>query len=248
MSNSVHLLSFDTSTPELCLCLLEDGQVVMEKVVAPSGQHRQETAAMLLPSINQLLKEAGWDKSQLNALVVGQGPGSFTGVRTSVVTARTLAQALELPLLGVCRLECVAQEINAPTAVVFSGAPNHYFVAGYDADDSKLLKVVIEPCYLNLSDLLPKLKDFKRWTADHAALESLSNNLANGEPLPVIKNIAAVQAKIAWQRFSSQAGEGQVSKPAETFPWYQVEPLYLRGASVTIKKTHGDSSKSHDPS
>jgi tRNA threonylcarbamoyl adenosine modification protein YeaZ len=228
------------------LCLLEDGAVVVDRVIEPSGTHRQETAAALLPSIKQVLQDASWDKSSLSALVVGQGPGSFTGVRTSVVTARTLAQALNLPLLGVCRLECVAQEMNGPAAVVLSGAPNHYFVAGYDAGESKVLKVTLEPCYLNLSDVVLKLKPFKRWAADHAALETLGDNLTSGEPLPAIKNLALVQAQIAWARLSQKADNSDCQ--VENYPWYQVEPLYLRGASVTLKKTHGDSSKSHDPS
>jgi len=246
----VRLISFDTSGNELFLCLMQDGQVVAEKVVEPSGGNRQQAAALLIPAIDDACKEVQWEKKQVAALVVGQGPGSFTGVRTSIVTARSLAQALNLPLLGVCKLECVASQLPKPAAGVLSGAPQHYFVAGYEDAEHNLLTPSLPPSYLNLSDLVVKLKPFKHWVADPQALETLSGSLPSGESLPVIKNIAVTQAQIAWNRLSLKAKEmpGDERRLAQEFPWHQVEPLYLRGASVTIKKTHGDSSKSHDPS
>jgi tRNA threonylcarbamoyl adenosine modification protein YeaZ len=231
---------------------MQDGQVVWEKVLAPSGENRQQAASLLIPAIDEACKEVQWKKDQIGALVVGQGPGSFTGVRTAVVTARSLAQALNLPLLGVCKLECVASCLPKPAAVVFSGAPQHYFVAGYEDGEHSLLAASLPPSYVNLSDLVLKLKPFQNWVADPPALETLSNSLPAGRNLPLIKNIAVEQAQIAWNRLSLKAkempGDDRVSQLAEEFPWHQVEPLYLRGASVTIKKTHGDSSKSHDPS
>ena len=71
--------------------------MVLEKKISPVGgadADRQHAVSMLMPGIDEIVNEARWDKRQLDCLVVGQGPGSFTGIRTAVVTARTLAQGL----------------------------------------------------------------------------------------------------------------------------------------------------------
>ena len=117
----MHLLSFDTSTSDLHLCLTDCGQVVAQRIIKSNlenRQVRQYAASYLIPSIQELLTTAGWCKSTLTALVVGIGPGSFTGVRTAVVTARTIAQALQLPLVGISIFESYVFCHGSSTGVI----------------------------------------------------------------------------------------------------------------------------------
>ncbi len=97
------------------------------------SQTRQEAVAALMPSIVDLMKQSGWNKSDLDCVVVGEGPGSFTGVRTGIVTGRTIAQGLQLPLLAVSLLDCYASVAELPAAILLSAGRGRYFVAGYDS-------------------------------------------------------------------------------------------------------------------
>ncbi len=105
--------------------------MVLERCSNPASPDRQEIATSLMWQIDRALKDAAWDKKDLCGLVVGQGPGSFTGIRCAVVTARTLAQALELPLISVCRLEGYALRTIGKTAVVISAGSQLFFMSGY---------------------------------------------------------------------------------------------------------------------
>jgi tRNA threonylcarbamoyl adenosine modification protein YeaZ len=245
----VRLLSFDTSTSTLFACAMQDGEVLVERRQDP-GANRQDIATMLLPVIDEIVREAGWSKSQIQAIVAGQGPGSFTGVRTGVVTARTLAQALKLPLLGVSRLECLGRVSGPPVAVILPGAADHFFIAAYAQSNGAGMQAIVEPAYVNSGELKERISDVSRWAADESIWDTLCLGGRTCESLPVIKNIAVTQAQIAWDRLSLLAPSG-ASVDLERdltseFPWSEVEPLYLRGASVTIKKSHGDSHKPND--
>ena len=102
------VLAFDTST-EVCAAALGSRRDDSIELLA-SADFEAPRAAMsrLLPSIADLLDEAGVKLSQLTDVVVGRGPGSFTGVRIGVATAKGLAHGLGVPLYGVGTLDAVA--------------------------------------------------------------------------------------------------------------------------------------------
>ncbi len=236
------LLSFDTSEFCLKLCLLSDGEVVSEIVNQPAGENRQEVAAMLVPSIDKLLSEASISKDQVGALVVGLGPGSFTGIRAGAVTARTLAAALKLPLIGVSTFECYASTVERPAGIVLDCAPSFYFAAAYGAGRIGEMSPLIAPAYFSSTELKERLPAAPRWYAGKAALTELAESLDHSSrpyltALPPINNIAVLQAQIAWDRLSLKGLAGK-DKGAlfEQYHWSRVEPLYLRGASVTLKR------------
>jgi tRNA threonylcarbamoyladenosine biosynthesis protein TsaB len=93
------VLAFDTATDVATSALLEDGRVL--------GEGRSEPRA-LLAEVDRLLDSAGATPGDLDALVVGTGPGSFTSTRIGLATARGLALALELPVAGVSTLDALA--------------------------------------------------------------------------------------------------------------------------------------------
>jgi tRNA threonylcarbamoyl adenosine modification protein YeaZ len=242
----LRILAFDTSTAVINVCLMDSGYVVVGREIAPTAANRQEAVTMLVPSIDAALKEAGWEKQSLTCLVVGQGPGSFTGIRTAVVTAKTLAQALKLPLLGVSSLECYARQAQPPVAVVLSAAPGFLFAAGYSAGGHEQ----VPPAYLSREAAAATLKPFARWLADDAARQQLAPEASRCEPLPVLKNIAVIEAQIAQDRLSlrvrDRLSSEERAKLAEEFTWRHVEPLYLRSPSVTVKKSNANQDQADD--
>lgn len=100
------ILAFDTATDVATSALVADGEVLGE---------RTSRAVTLLEDVDALLRQAGAHVRDIEALAVGIGPGSFTGVRVGLATARGLALALGIPAAGVSTLDVLAA--GAPGAI-----------------------------------------------------------------------------------------------------------------------------------
>ena len=93
------ILAFDTATDVATSALVSDGEVLGE---------RTSRAVTVLEDVDALLRQAGAHTRELEGLAVGIGPGSFTGVRIGLATARGLALALGVPVAGVSTLDALA--------------------------------------------------------------------------------------------------------------------------------------------
>jgi len=102
----VLILAFDTATDVATSALVWDGEVL--------GEQRSR-ALTVLEDVDALLRRGGVRDTQLEALAVGTGPGSFTGLRMGLAVARTLAFALGVPVAGVSTLRALAA--GAPGAL-----------------------------------------------------------------------------------------------------------------------------------
>jgi tRNA threonylcarbamoyladenosine biosynthesis protein TsaB len=98
------LLAFDTATPHVTVALHDGSRVVASYESEEPMRHGE----MLAPGIERVLEEAGAKAADLTEVAVGVGPGPFTGLRVGLVTARTLAFALDLQVRGVCSLDILA--------------------------------------------------------------------------------------------------------------------------------------------
>jgi tRNA threonylcarbamoyladenosine biosynthesis protein TsaB len=106
------LLGFDTSTAATVVGLwCADGRT-LEGRDDPTGEQRPGHATRLLPLAGELLDEAGVEWGELERIVVGVGPGTFTGLRIGIATARGLAQSLATTLVGVSSLRALAQGVG----------------------------------------------------------------------------------------------------------------------------------------
>ncbi|HXH89462.1 MAG TPA: tRNA (adenosine(37)-N6)-threonylcarbamoyltransferase complex dimerization subunit type 1 TsaB [Gaiellaceae bacterium] len=114
------ILAFDTATDRATSALVADGEVLGERV---------SRASTLLEAVDALLRQAGAHATELDALVVGLGPGSFTSTRIGLAAARGLALGLDLPVAGVSTLAALAA--GAPGAVaVIDAKRSEIFVDG----------------------------------------------------------------------------------------------------------------------
>lgn len=104
------LLAFDTSA-QIATVALARGDAVLAR--ATLGR-REEHAAELVPAIGRVLSDAGVERTGLDGIVVGRGPGSFTGVRVSAATARGLAHGLGIPLWAWSSLAAAAASHGVP--------------------------------------------------------------------------------------------------------------------------------------
>lgn len=103
------LLGLDASTPlaAVAVCAPGDGGSLAERTVRPGPEGRPRHGTGLLGAVEDAVAEAGgWER--IGSIVTGVGPGSFTGMRIAVSTARALAQARALPLVGVTSTAALA--------------------------------------------------------------------------------------------------------------------------------------------
>jgi tRNA threonylcarbamoyladenosine biosynthesis protein TsaB len=103
------IVAFDTATDVATSALVWDGEVLGELASRPVS---------VLEDIDALLRRGGVRDSQLEGIVVGIGPGSFTGLRMGLATARALAFSLELPMAGVSTLDALAAGAPEATPVI----------------------------------------------------------------------------------------------------------------------------------
>ena len=116
------VLGFDTATPSTVVGLrLADGSVVQARD-DPTGERRPGHATRLLSLASGLLVEAGVGWDELERIAVGVGPGTFTGLRIGIATARGLAQSLGVTLVGVSSLRALAYGVSDRTANDGGGA------------------------------------------------------------------------------------------------------------------------------
>ena len=135
------LLAFDTATPFVTVALHDgDGRGGRSCVSERPMKHGEQLA----PLIAQALEQAGIVRQDLTAIAVGVGPGPFTGLRVGLVTARTLAFVLDIPVYGVCSLDVLAVEavdtgaVTGDFVVATDARRKEVYLASYDAAGRRL--------------------------------------------------------------------------------------------------------------
>jgi tRNA threonylcarbamoyladenosine biosynthesis protein TsaB len=137
------MLGFDTATPSVTVAVCDDARVLAEST---SGDDRRQ-GEDLAPAIDQVLRAAGVTVADLETVVVGVGPGPFTGLRVGLVTARTLGAVLGVQVRGVCTLDVLAlgAEVTGPFRVATDARRKEVYWAGYDTDATGGLHRVTGP-------------------------------------------------------------------------------------------------------
>jgi tRNA threonylcarbamoyladenosine biosynthesis protein TsaB len=100
------LLALDTSGAVVTSALHDGAAVLAEREAVDTRRH----AELLAPTVAAVFAKARRDRHELTGIVVGVGPGPFTGLRVGVVTGRVLGAALRVPVYGVCSLDGLAEE------------------------------------------------------------------------------------------------------------------------------------------
>jgi tRNA threonylcarbamoyladenosine biosynthesis protein TsaB len=102
------ILNIDTAVVSASVCLGRDGEPLAQKINPTQKDH----AAWLHTAISELLAEQGISLSQLDAIAVSAGPGSYTGLRVGMATAKGLCYALKKPLIAINTLEMMAAGVE----------------------------------------------------------------------------------------------------------------------------------------
>ncbi|NYI05952.1 tRNA (adenosine(37)-N6)-threonylcarbamoyltransferase complex dimerization subunit type 1 TsaB [Allostreptomyces psammosilenae] len=139
------LLAFDTATPAITAALYGTAptQPGPPELLAESTQvDARRHGELLLPSVDGLLRRTALTPADLTALVVGVGPGPYTGLRVGLTTAVTMGEALGIPVYGLCTLDAIAYAARAagltgPFAVATDARRKEVYWARYGADGAR---------------------------------------------------------------------------------------------------------------
>lgn len=115
------LLAFDTATPAVTVALRDGRRTLAESTQIDARRHGE----LLMPAVDRVLGEAGVKLGSVTGVVVGVGPGPYTGLRVGLVTAAAFGDALDVPVHGVCTLDGLAHAAE--------GAVDGPFVVATDA-------------------------------------------------------------------------------------------------------------------
>ena len=95
------LLNIDTAVENASVCISKNGELIF----IAENKNPKDHATWIQPAIQSLMKEAGFSLKELNAIAVSNGPGSYTGLRVGLATAKGLCYALNIPLITLSTLE-----------------------------------------------------------------------------------------------------------------------------------------------
>jgi len=209
------LLAIDTSA-NLCAVCVWEGDAALASITEDIGTGHAE---LLMGMIDDVLAKAGKTYADLFRIGVVIGPGSFTGVRVGVSTARGLALALNIPAIGVTTLEGLATEAHA----LHPGRP---LLAVIDARREQLYSVLYDPAGALLAEpaVLDADETVARAGEDADLLLTGSGTAAITGRMPG-RTIVAKTATASIETYARLAA----NKPAGT---EKPKPLYLRGADA----------------
>jgi len=222
------VVAIETSTPRTSVAIASDREVIGSVSIA--GRARQESVT---PALQQLLGWTGVRLGQVGGIVAGIGPGLFTGLRVGVQTAKTLAQVLTVPILGITSLDALAfsfRHSHKPIVAMIDGRRGEVFYAIYRSLPGGVVRghdyTVATPDHLCAE--LETIPGDVLAVGDGAILyreqlEELGSRVEIASPIRAHPEAAAL-AELAIPRFLRE----------EFDRLHEVTPLYLRRSDAEI--------------
>ncbi|OCL27763.1 tRNA N6-adenosine(37)-N6-threonylcarbamoyltransferase complex dimerization subunit TsaB [Orenia metallireducens] len=151
-------LAIDSSTNTGSIALISEDGLIGEELLNLTDTHSQR----LMPQLVNLLEGSGYEPKDLEGVGVGLGPGSFTGIRIGLTTAKTLAQSLKIPIIGISTLEAMAYNLKYTSAYLcpmIDGRRDRVFTVLYKGKG--YLEAESQESLIAIDDLLKELVDIE---------------------------------------------------------------------------------------
>ncbi|MDF3076663.1 MAG: tsaB [Sphingobacteriaceae bacterium] len=222
------ILQIETATTSCSVTLALDGEVVALKELTERNIH----ASHITLFIEEVMAAAGKSLKELDAVAVSMGPGSYTGLRIGVSTAKGLCYALEIPLIAVNTLEAMASakasQLNPPKfyCPMIDARRMEVYLAVYDPDLNPIVPVQAKIIDADsFSDLLKQHQIVFFGDGAEKCREVLTH--PNAEVISSFENSAAHLTALALKKYESSAFEDVA----------YFEPFYLKDFIALPKKS-----------
>ena len=222
------IAAFDTSSKALTLAILEDETLLAQMTLNIKKNH----SITLMPAIDFLMKSLDMKPTDLDRIAVAQGPGSYTGLRIAVATAKTLAHTLKIELVGVSSLlALVPEQVEGLVIPVMDARRNNVYAGFYQSGQS-----VRPEAHLPLAEVLEIAG------AANQPVTFVGETAAFAEQIEAALPLAAIQPILP---DAAAIGRLGLDLPAQSI--HDFVPNYLKRveAEENWLKTHQESSDSY---
>lgn len=211
------ILAIDTASFPASAAITDGEYILGEYVVRNQRKHSQN----IMPMIDSLFESLGMDISEIDVFAVTVGPGSFTGLRIGISTARAFAQALNKPVVGVSTLEALAYNFDGSSDTVIAmldARRDEVFCAAYANGET-----LMEPCVLKVTDTAALFGGGRCiYTGDGAIKHREEILAADSEAVIAPVHLSEVRASAAAVLAYKKVLAGEISE------FNEITPVYLR--------------------
>ena len=216
------VLAFDTAMAGIAVGVVgSNGHIVSRQV-----ETQREQASLLIPVIQEVLEEAQLAFSDIDVIGCSVGPGSFTGLRIGLTTAKTLALSLDAPLVGLNTLEVMAHHYSEsePLLIVLETKRKDFYAQYFDSFDTG--RTALCDPFSALDDEVLNHAPVAKFNVGGDCLERFQENAPTELNLltPWLQPDPIIMAQLAFNKFEAGAGQARL------------EPIYLRDADVSMPK------------
>ena len=217
------ILGIDTSTMAANVAVLEDDKLICEYTINTKKTHSQK----LMPMIENMLKLSDLEIKDIDAIAICVGPGSFTGLRIGMATAKAMAHVNNIPLIGVNSLEILGTNMdlcNRKICSILDAQRNQVYMNKYILEDNKI-KELEEISIKPIDELLEELSSSDdKWVLVGEAVYKYK------EKIESISNITIPSPANNITKASSLClvGRDKMLANEDVYNCYDINPMYIR--------------------
>ena len=217
------ILGIDTSTMAANVAVLEDDKLICEYTINTKKTHSQK----LMPMIENMLKLSDIEIKDIDAIGICVGPGSFTGLRIGMATAKAMAHVNNIPLIGVNSLEVLGANMdlcNKKICSILDAQRNQVYTCKYMIEENKS-KALEDIGIMPIDDLLEKLSATEEeWVIVGEAVYKYK------EKIDAISNITIPSPSNNITKASSLCvvARDKFEQNREVHNCYDINPMYIR--------------------
>ena len=224
------VLGIDTSSNATSIAVIEDNKLICEYTVNTKTTHSQK----LMPMIENMLSMSGINIKEIDAIAICIGPGSFTGLRIGMATAKAISHVNNLPIIGVNSLEILAGNMdlcNKKICSILDAQRNQVYTGRYKFENGSIVEIQ-QVDVVEIENLLEEIsKDNDEWILVGEAVYKYEDKIKE------IKNIdipapshnvtkASSLCSIAMEKYNNNV---------DIHNCYDINPMYIRKSQAEVQ-------------
>ena len=217
------ILGIDTSSMAASVAVIEDNKLICEYTINTKKTHSQK----LMPMIENMLGLSDLNVREIDAIAVCEGPGSFTGLRIGMATAKAIAHVNDIPVIGVNSLEALAANMNLcdkKICSILDAQRNQVYTGRYQYEGTKLVEIK-EIGIQQIDELLEELaQSGEQWILVGEAVYKYEDKIREIENI----EIPAASNNVTKAGSLCSVAKVKFDEGKDIFNCYTVNPLYIR--------------------
>lgn len=217
------ILAIDTTSHAASIALINEERLIGEYTSNAKLSHLQK----LIPMIEDLLEKCELSIEDVQGIAVSEGPGSFTGIRIGISTAKALAQVKNIPIVNVPTLEAMAYNVPYYSGIVcpiLDARRQQVYSGAYQWENNRC-KEIVKPSAYAIEELIEQIKDYNN-------ILFLGDGVSTYKTHIVEKLGQKAKFADSYIKYQKASSVGQLSiqlfKEGKQKPYYDIKPNYLR--------------------